>query len=191
MSPEALNRLILASGCFSGVSVAGWVVDPAVLGPLVLGLLLYALGLARLWHAAGVGHGTSRLQAACFAAGWLLMASALIGDDPDRAQRTLPVEEGRWHDGEIVKHRAEAPGGSHVACAPRLLARRIVVGEPYLVEPVRLGCAAREVGKSGERLQRRAPIAAAGVRREGWRRRLGREGSAEPERRVVERLAGG
>lgn len=74
----ALNRLIASSGCFSGSEIAGWTTDPAVLAPLLLGGLLYALGVARLWRAAGVGRGASLVQAACFAGGWLLMAAALV-----------------------------------------------------------------------------------------------------------------
>jgi putative membrane protein len=78
MSLDAINRLILASGCFSGATVAGWTVDPAVLVPLALGGLLYATGLMRLWSAAGQGRRLLRAQAFAFALGWLAMALALV-----------------------------------------------------------------------------------------------------------------
>jgi cytochrome c oxidase assembly factor CtaG len=87
VSPEALNRLILSSGCFSGTSVAGWVVDPAVIGPLGLGLLIYIAGLSRLWRSAGIGHGASLLQAGCFALGWLVMAGALVSPLHETSER--------------------------------------------------------------------------------------------------------
>jgi putative membrane protein len=78
MSLEAINRLILASGCFSGATVGGWTVDPAVLVPLAAGGLLYGTGLMRLWSAAGRGRGVSPAQALAFALGWLAMALALV-----------------------------------------------------------------------------------------------------------------
>jgi len=78
MDLTALNRLIASSGCFSGSEVAGWTTDPAVLAPLLLGGLVYAVGVARLWRAAGVGHGATAMQVACFAGGWLLIAAALV-----------------------------------------------------------------------------------------------------------------
>jgi putative membrane protein len=39
---------------------------------------LYALGLRRLWGKAGRGRGIRRTEAACFAAGWLVVALALL-----------------------------------------------------------------------------------------------------------------
>jgi putative membrane protein len=55
-----------------------WSWDPAVLAPLVLSGLLYAVGLARLWRRAGVDQGIRRWEAACFAAGWLGLFIALV-----------------------------------------------------------------------------------------------------------------
>ena len=55
-----------------------WSWDPAVLVPLVLSGLLYAVGLARLWRRAGVDQGIRRWEAACFAAGWLGLFLALV-----------------------------------------------------------------------------------------------------------------
>ena len=70
MDLTALNRLIAESGCFSGSGIAGWTTDPAVMAPLLLGGLLYAVGVVRLWRAAGTGHGASFTQVGCFAGGW-------------------------------------------------------------------------------------------------------------------------
>jgi putative membrane protein len=52
--------------------------DLAILVPLCLSGALYAIGLARLWHRAGVGRGISSANAACFAAGWLTLALSLL-----------------------------------------------------------------------------------------------------------------
>jgi cytochrome c oxidase assembly factor CtaG len=87
MTIEALNRLILSSGCFSGASLAGWTLDPAVLLPLALGFLLYVAGLARLWHSAGVGRGAAWWQVSAFLLGWLCMAAALASPLHDLSRR--------------------------------------------------------------------------------------------------------
>ena len=87
MSLEAVNRLILASGCFSGATIAGWTVDPAVLAPLLLGGLLYVAGLARLWSSAGRRRGAAHWQAFAFALGWLAMAAALVTPLHDESRK--------------------------------------------------------------------------------------------------------
>lgn len=87
MTLETINQLILASGCFSGATIAGWTVDPAVIAPLALGGALYATGLMRLWAAAGQGHGVSTWQAAAFALGWLAMAVALVTPLHDESRK--------------------------------------------------------------------------------------------------------
>jgi putative membrane protein len=87
MSIEALNRLILSSGCFSGATIAGWTVDPAVLLPLALGLAVYGVGLARLWGSAGMARGASWWQAAAYVLGWICMAIALASPLHDLSRR--------------------------------------------------------------------------------------------------------
>jgi cytochrome c oxidase assembly factor CtaG len=52
--------------------------DLAVLVPLTLSGALYVTGITRLWARAGVGHGISHANLACFAAGWLTLAVALL-----------------------------------------------------------------------------------------------------------------
>ena len=56
----------------------GWKWDPLSLVVICGTLSIYALGLARLWRAAGVGHGVTRLQASCFALGELSLTLALL-----------------------------------------------------------------------------------------------------------------
>jgi putative membrane protein len=56
-----------------------WTWDPWALALLALSGGGYALGLVRLWSRAGVGHGVRGWQAACFGAGWALVAMALLG----------------------------------------------------------------------------------------------------------------
>ena len=56
----------------------GWFSEPWVLGPLLLSGGLYAAGLARLWGSAGAGRGIRPWQALCYAAGWLVLAGALL-----------------------------------------------------------------------------------------------------------------
>ncbi len=87
MSLGAINQLILASGCFSGATVAGWTVDPAVLTPLLASGVLYFVGLGRLWRSAGQGHGVARWQAVAFVAGWLLMAIAVASPLHDESRK--------------------------------------------------------------------------------------------------------
>jgi putative membrane protein len=89
MTATALNQLILSSGCFSGANIAGWTVDPAVIGPLALGFLLYLAGLIRLWRAAGLGRGASFQQATLFGLGWLVMAGALVSPLHELSERTF------------------------------------------------------------------------------------------------------
>jgi len=55
-----------------------WTWDPAVLVLLAVSGTLYAIGVDRLWQRAGVDQGIRRWEAACFAAGWLALFTALI-----------------------------------------------------------------------------------------------------------------
>jgi putative membrane protein len=87
MNLEAINRLILASGCFSGATIAGWTIEPAVLAPLALGGMLYAVGLMRLWSSAGNGRGVTGWQAAAFGLGWVTMAVALVTPLHDESRK--------------------------------------------------------------------------------------------------------
>lgn len=55
-----------------------WTFDPCVTVPLLLCGGLYVVGTGRLWRRAGVGRGIRFWQAACYAAGWLSLAGALV-----------------------------------------------------------------------------------------------------------------
>ena len=55
-----------------------WTSDPWVVSPLIMSAFLYSVGLVALWRRAGIGRGIRRWQAACYAAGWLLLATALL-----------------------------------------------------------------------------------------------------------------
>ena len=56
----------------------GWNLDLLTLASLGLIGGFYAVGVGRLWHSAGAGHGVSRTQAVAFAAGMLALVIALI-----------------------------------------------------------------------------------------------------------------
>jgi len=58
--------------------VPRWSFEPWVIACLVLSIGAYALGLARLWRHAGRGRGVGGRRAASFAAGWALLAIALV-----------------------------------------------------------------------------------------------------------------
>lgn len=55
-----------------------WHVEPWALASLAAALALYAAGVRRLWRRAGRGRGISFADVARFAAGWLVLAAALL-----------------------------------------------------------------------------------------------------------------
>ena len=55
-----------------------WTFEPVTIIALMLSGWLYARGLRRLWHAAGMSRGVRRREAWVFAAGWMLLALALL-----------------------------------------------------------------------------------------------------------------
>lgn len=59
-------------------SAAHWDLDLLVTIPLAVTLLLYVVGVARVWRRAGACRGISGWSAASFAAGWLTLAVALV-----------------------------------------------------------------------------------------------------------------
>lgn len=56
----------------------GWTLGPLVTVPLALAALLYAVGLARLWRRSERGRGALGRDAWLYAAGWLILAGALV-----------------------------------------------------------------------------------------------------------------
>lgn len=55
-----------------------WTWDPLVVLPMSIAAFAYAIGLRRLWTAAGAGSGVRYWQAGAFAAGWLILALSLV-----------------------------------------------------------------------------------------------------------------
>jgi putative membrane protein len=55
-----------------------WTFEPWVLALLSVSLVLYGVGLVRLWGQAGAGRGIRGAHAASFGAGWLAVAVALV-----------------------------------------------------------------------------------------------------------------
>ena len=61
-----------------GEVASSWDLDPWVALPLAASLALYVTGALRLWNRAGRWRGIGRSEAACFAAGWTVLAIALL-----------------------------------------------------------------------------------------------------------------
>lgn len=74
----AIGLLFPAPALAHGGEGGEWLGEPWVLVPLLLSGGLYAAGLLRLWRTAGPGRGIRWRQAACYAAGWLTLALALL-----------------------------------------------------------------------------------------------------------------
>ena len=55
-----------------------WTFEPWVVAPLLLSAAFYLLGMQRLWAHAGRGRGITPMRVAAFAAGWLVLAAALV-----------------------------------------------------------------------------------------------------------------
>jgi putative membrane protein len=62
----------------AGEGHGGWTLAPWVTGPLLLSALLYATGFARLWRRSDQGRPSLRRSALLFAAGWLVLAGAIV-----------------------------------------------------------------------------------------------------------------
>jgi cytochrome c oxidase assembly factor CtaG len=55
-----------------------WSAEPGIVMPLAVAALLYLRGASELWRHAGPSRGLRRWQAVAFAAGWLVLALALL-----------------------------------------------------------------------------------------------------------------
>jgi putative membrane protein len=65
---------------------------PIVLAALLAASsMLYAAGVTRLWRKAGVGRGVRRVEAARFAAGWLVLVAALVPPIDTLAERSFAM----------------------------------------------------------------------------------------------------
>jgi putative membrane protein len=57
---------------------SAWTFEPVTVVLLILTLGLYTVGVARVWSAASPGAGARTWRVACFAAGWIALALALV-----------------------------------------------------------------------------------------------------------------
>ena len=83
-----MRRLILALAALAAASPAmaheghshamGWTLSPEITLPLLLGLVLYLVGLARLWNRAKGGRERLTAQSIRYFAGWTILAAALV-----------------------------------------------------------------------------------------------------------------
>jgi putative membrane protein len=55
-----------------------WTYDPWIVAPLALSAIAYFAGVGELWRRAGRGRGIRLRQAALYAAGWVVLAGALL-----------------------------------------------------------------------------------------------------------------
>lgn len=69
----------------------GWNAEPWLLALLIAGALLYARGLGALWRRAGIGRGIRKAEAGRFAAGWLVLAAALVSPLDALAARSFAL----------------------------------------------------------------------------------------------------
>jgi putative membrane protein len=76
MTLAAMHDAALASGLTLWSS--GWSLEPGVAVPLAIAAGWYGWGVRSLWRSAGVGRGVRRREAGSFAAGWLIVALALL-----------------------------------------------------------------------------------------------------------------
>src|SRR5581483_3974626 len=72
----AFNLLIAHSA--PAVTWRTWSFEPGVVAALIVLATTYAIGIARLWQAAGPGVGVRRTKVLAFAAGWLALVAALV-----------------------------------------------------------------------------------------------------------------
>jgi putative membrane protein len=77
LAAVAARAHVAEAGTASGPAI-GWSFEPWVVTCLLVAGVLYALGVARVWRRAGVGHGVQPGRVLAFAAGWLLLVVALV-----------------------------------------------------------------------------------------------------------------
>jgi cytochrome c oxidase assembly factor CtaG len=107
----ALDAALLASRCFGGATGSGWSLAPALLAPLALSLLLYGRGVAKLWQRAGPGRVATWPRIGLFAAGWAVLAVALLSPLHEASRRLFSAH--------MIEHELVM-----AAAAPLLVAAR-------------------------------------------------------------------
>jgi cytochrome c oxidase assembly factor CtaG len=112
----------------------GWTSDTSVIMPLLLSAFLYGAGLARLWRRSEGGRAYHARNAALFAAGWLILAGAIVSPLHEAGERSFTLH--------MIEHELIM-----VAAAPLLaLARPLVVMIWAFPTQVRQGLAKAGLG---------------------------------------------
>ncbi|HEX8669051.1 MAG TPA: cytochrome c oxidase assembly protein [Allosphingosinicella sp.] len=70
---------------------AGWTLDLWVTGPLTLSAVLYTIGFARLWTRSSHGRDSLRRSGLLFAAGWLVLAAAVVSPLHEAGERSFTM----------------------------------------------------------------------------------------------------
>jgi cytochrome c oxidase assembly factor CtaG len=117
----------LAHGSEAHADLPGWSFEPWALAPLLLSVLLYVVGLARLARRAGNSGRTVRRNAALFLIGWLTLAGATVS----------PLHEGGEHS--FTLHMIEHELIMLVAAPLMALSRPLGVMIWTLPAPARTG----------------------------------------------------
>jgi cytochrome c oxidase assembly factor CtaG len=68
---------------------AGWTWDPWITGPLLLTVLLFAVGAIRLSRRSTRGRDALRLRTRLFGAGWIILAAALVSPLHEAGERSF------------------------------------------------------------------------------------------------------
>lgn len=121
----------------------GWTLDPLLLGPLLLLLVLYLVGARRLWHRSDQGRARHRRTAWLFLFGWAVLTLSVVSPLHEAGERSFALH--------MVEHElimlvatlllaASAAGGALAWGLPRRL-RTVATGWPArlwraLTEPV-------------------------------------------------------
>jgi cytochrome c oxidase assembly factor CtaG len=108
-----------------------WSFDPLVVALLATSAGLYATGTLRLWRRAGAGRGISPARAASYAAGWLVLAGALLSPLHALGEHVFTAH---MVEHELVMAVAapllalSRPLGAFAWALPRRFARRLRLG---------------------------------------------------------------
>jgi putative membrane protein len=87
----ALPTAASAHAAHPHAEAPGWTLDASVTVPLGIALLLYVIGFARLWRRSRRGRGRMPREAALFAAGWFVLAAALVSPLHEAGERSFTM----------------------------------------------------------------------------------------------------
>lgn len=89
--PLALPSAAWAHGGHVHGTAPGWTLDISVTLPLLIALVLYAVGFRRLWRRSRQGYARLRRDARLFSAGWLVLAAALVSPLHEAGERSFAL----------------------------------------------------------------------------------------------------